>query len=73
MFTPDQVRIISQEEDARYVEGAAAYRYIRVRFRVGSQGPFQQEFPREGYTAAARDAKLQAFAREVWVEPQPAA
>lgn len=59
------VKVIRQVEDARYTADGERQAYIRVEFRVGTQGPFVERFPRDGYTAVQRDNKLNEFAREV--------
>jgi hypothetical protein len=64
MLDPGVV-VTKQMEDAKYDRDGTRASIIRVEFYVDKHGPFVERFPKETYTAAARDAKLNAFAREV--------
>jgi len=69
MFTPNLIRIVGQTDDARYNPDGTVTRLIAVKFMVGTHGPFTEKFVREGFTAVARDAKLNAFGQEIWIDP----
>ena len=57
-------RISRQIEDARFEDGKHIP-IIRVEFYVGIHGPFVERFVKAEYSAAARDEKINAFAREI--------
>lgn len=38
---------------------------VRILFKVGDHGPFLVRVPKEGYTAAAGRAAVEAYAREI--------
>lgn len=61
----DGVRIVRQLEDARFSQDGKHIAIIRVEFMVGDHGPFVERFPKDGFTAATRDDKLNTFAREI--------
>lgn len=58
------IRVLKQIEDATFTDGQTQ-RTIKVNFMVGKHGPFQQTFPKDGFTAQLRDDALNTFAREV--------
>ena len=59
------VTIIRQQEDNRYDERGQRIAFVRIEFKVGTDGPFVERIDRDTYTASARDEKLNRFAREV--------
>lgn len=59
------ITITKQVEDSRYDIDGTRSAFIRVEFFVGKHGPFVDRFPKEGFSAAVRDDKLNTFAREV--------
>lgn len=59
------VRVIRQVEDARWLDGQKREAIIRVEFKVGEHGPFVERFAKDGFTSSARDETLNRFAREV--------
>lgn len=61
----DDVRIISQREDARFTDDGKTVWFILVRFMVGEDGPFSERFPKETFTARDRDERLMTVAREL--------
>lgn len=61
------VTIIRQTEDARIGPDGVVLRQIRVEWMLGKHGPFTDRFPKEDFTAAVRDAQLEARARELRV------
>jgi hypothetical protein len=62
----DGVRIVSVNEDNSFnADTGERKAIIRVTFRVGTHGPFVERFAKDDYTAAVRDDRLNAFAREV--------
>lgn len=61
----NDIKITRVMEDRRIGEHDRIAAIIRVEFRVGDHGPFVEHFPKELYSAAARDQKLNDFAREV--------
>jgi membrane protein YdbS with pleckstrin-like domain len=63
MLDPD-VKIVKQTQDHRFDNGTTVP-IIRVQFTVGPHGPFLQKFDMDGFTAAARDTALNAFATQV--------
>lgn len=73
MMPLDAVRVFKQYDDARYNPDGSVTKLIKVVFMVGAHGPFTETFERDSFTASARDMRLQAFAREIWVEPAPGA
>jgi hypothetical protein len=73
MMPLDAVRIVKQYEDAKYNPDGSVTKLIKVVFMVGTHGPFTEPFDRDSFTAVARDARLQALARELWIEPAPRA
>jgi hypothetical protein len=64
MLDPDIV-VTRIAEDRRLGAGEKIVSHIRVEYKVGDHGPFVEHFPKEVYTMEVRDAKLNAFAREV--------
>jgi hypothetical protein len=64
MLAPD-IQVTKQAEDSRYALDGTRSSFIRVEFYVGKHGPFVERFPKDTYTADARDAKLTTFAQEV--------
>ena len=48
-----------------YAPDGTVTEYLRVEFMVGKHGPFVERFLRDGYSAMARDQRLNDFAREV--------
>jgi hypothetical protein len=62
---PDDVKINRITQDAKMNNDGTAVTQIRVDFSVGKHGPFSERFPKETYSAAARDEKLTQFANEV--------
>jgi hypothetical protein len=42
-----------------------AVQAVRVHFTVGSHGPFQEDFPKAGFSATDVKAKLAAFAQQI--------
>jgi hypothetical protein len=59
------ITITKQVEDSRYALDGTRTSFIRVEFYVGKHGPFVDRFPKEEFSAAVRDDKLNTFAREV--------
>lgn len=59
------VKVTKQVEDRRYEQDGTSNAFIRVEFFVGKHGPFVERFPKETYTADARDEKLNGFAAQV--------
>lgn len=59
------ITIINQVEDARFGRDGTATYFVRVEFLVGKHGPFIERVPKDGFTGAARDEKVNTFAREV--------
>ncbi|HEV3059061.1 MAG TPA: hypothetical protein VGY48_12495 [Vicinamibacterales bacterium] len=62
---PDDVVITKQSQDAIWNPDGTSTSIIRVQFMVGKHGPFTEKFQKDGFNAAARDAKLTQFAYEV--------
>lgn len=62
---PDGIRIIKQETDFDYDEQSRPVEVVRVTFKIDADGPFTKKFPREGFTAIAARAALEAFAAEI--------
>lgn len=60
----NDIRIVGQTEDASWIDGKPR-KEVRVVFYVGEHGPFSERFPKEGFTAAGVDARLEEFAREI--------
>jgi hypothetical protein len=60
------IRILKTSEFPKYdpltLDKTTLY---RVEWAVDKHGPFVEYFPKDTYTAAARDLKLNALAREV--------
>lgn len=69
MMPINAVQIVNQFQDARYENNGTVTALIRVRFMVGTFGPFLETFELDKYTSAARDAKLQERALHIWVDP----
>lgn len=61
----NDIEITKQITDVKYNRAGEATYQIRVEFFVQKHGPFAERFDREGFTADARDQRLNAFAREV--------
>lgn len=60
----EDIRITKQTEDASWIDGKIR-KEVRVEFYIGSHGPFSERFPKEGFTAAGVDARLEEFALEI--------
>lgn len=69
MMPTTAVKVLNQFQDARYNQDGTVTQLIRVRFMVGTHGPFLEAFELDKFTSAARDAKLQERGRELWVDP----
>jgi hypothetical protein len=59
------IKVINIAEDGRYELNGKRTSWIRLTFFVGEHGPFIERIPKDDYSAATRDEKLNAFAREV--------
>ncbi len=59
------IRVTKQFEDAVFTLEGKRVTHIRVEFYVGDHGPFVERIPKEEFSAAERDRRLEAFAREV--------
>lgn len=64
MRDPD-IEIVRTTEDRKLDNVGTPVPFIRVEFKVGVHGPFIEKFNKADYTADVRDAKLNAFAREI--------
>jgi hypothetical protein len=61
--------VTRQEQTSTFNPDSTVTQLIRVTFMVGKHGPFSEAFPKDGFTAAGRDARLRELARELWTEP----
>lgn len=61
----DDIKVVQTTEQRNYDDQLQPVVSIRVEFKVGRHGPFVEKFPKESYTADARDERLNAFAVEV--------
>jgi hypothetical protein len=52
-------------EDAVYGPDLTRQAFIRVEFMVDKHGPFVERFPKDQFTGATRDQKLNDFAMHV--------
>lgn len=64
------IKVQQQIEDATMVDGERVA-VVRVTFMVGRHGPFFERFPKDTYTADARNERLNRFAREVRTAEPP--
>jgi len=62
---PDDVSIIRQYEVQRLTQGGQAQSMMRVEFKVGEDGPFSVEIPREQYSAESARFEINIIAEEV--------
>jgi hypothetical protein len=59
------IRVIKQDEEIEFADGTRMIKHVRVLFKVGDDGPFTRRFPVDTYSAAAVQADLELFAREL--------
>lgn len=59
------IKLVNVSEQRLYNPDLTAEVSIRIAFMVGKHGPFVEKFPKDEYSAAARDARLNTFAAEV--------
>lgn len=64
MLTPGIV-ISKMVEDAVYDRDLVRQTFIRIEFYVDKHGPFVERIPKDQFTAATRDQKLNDFAIHV--------
>lgn len=61
----DEVNVLDSTEDFLPDAGGKFVKHVKVRFKVGNQGPFTRHFPAEGFTGAQAKLALDQFAQEL--------
>lgn len=67
MMPPDPpYKIITTAEDATFNGDGTVTHQIRVKFMVGTHGPFSERFDKATFSQQMVDAKLRPFAGQIW-------
>jgi hypothetical protein len=61
----DDVLIIDTTEDFVPDEAGKFVKHMRIRFKVGNDGPFTRHFPADTFSASAARLAIDDFAREL--------
>lgn len=62
---PDDVKVTRTSEDTQFDENNKPVPVVRVEFKVGTDGPFVRNFPKDGFSGFNVKQQLEDFAREL--------